>query len=124
MSLAKQYFNNWLFSFKQQDCTFSRTEKKSNNSNHMKDWSITRGSNMFSIRSDTFWLKDFVKNNLKITFNLENNFEPGVCKVNPLLRNLWYNINSTQNQNLFQPNARNLLGISYVNIEFSNKSIP
>ena len=27
MSLAKQYFANWLVSIKQQDCSFSRTEK-------------------------------------------------------------------------------------------------
>ena len=55
---------------------------------------------------------------------LEGNFKPGPCKVNPLLKNLGYNNNSTQNQNVLQLNTRNLLGISSGNIEFSNKSIP
>ena len=32
-----------------------------------------------------------------------------------------YNNNSTQNQNVFQPTARNLLGISSVNIKFPNE---
>ena len=40
------------------------------------------------------------------------------------LRNLGYNNNLTQNQNVFQITARNLLGISSVNITFSNESIP
>ena len=40
------------------------------------------------------------------------------------LRNLGYNNNSTLNQNVFQHTARNLLGISAVNIKFSNESIP
>ena len=35
-----------------------------------------------------------------------------------------YNNNSTQNQNVFQPTARDLLGISSVNIEFYNEFIP
>ena len=34
-----------------------------------------------------------------------------------------YNNKSTQNQNVFQPTARDL-GISSVNIKFSNESIP
>ena len=34
------------------------------------------------------------------------------------------NNNSTQNQNEFQPSARNLLDISSVNIKFSNQFIP
>ena len=41
------------------------------------------------------------------------NFWPGSCKVNPLLTNLGYNNNATQNQNELQPIARNLLGINY-----------
>ena len=63
---------------------------------HVKGFSITRGSNMFSIGSDTFWLKDFVNTNLKII--LEDNFQPGACNVSPLLKNFRYNYNSTQNQ--------------------------
>ena len=45
-------------------------------------------------------------------------------KGSPLLRNLGYNSNSSQNQNMFQPTARNLLGNGFVNIEFSNEPIP
>ena len=43
--------------------------------------------------------------------------------INPLLKNVGYN-NSTQNQNVFKPIARDFLRISSVNIEFSNESIP
>ena len=39
---------------------------------HMKGFLITRGSNIFNIRSDTFWLKDVSNTNLKII--LEINF--------------------------------------------------
>ena len=35
--------------------------KNSNHIKNIKSFPITRGSNIFSIRSDTFWLKDFVK---------------------------------------------------------------
>ena len=35
-----------------------------------------------------------------------------------------YNNNSTQNQNRFQSTEKDLLGISSVNIKFSNESIP
>ena len=87
----------------------------------MKGFPITRGSNLFRIKSSTFWLKDFVNTNLK--FILEENFEPMACNVNPLLRNLGYNNNSTQNQNVFQTTATNLLGISSAKITFSNESI-
>ena len=73
----------------------------------MKCFSITRGSNIFIIWSDTFWLKDFANTNLKII--LIDSFQSGVCNVNPHLKNLGYNINSTQNQNVFQTTARNLL---------------
>ena len=51
----------------------------------MKGFSITTGSNIFNIRSDTFWLKYFVNTNLKSI--LEDKFQPGACNVNPLLRN-------------------------------------
>ena len=73
----------------------------------MKCFSITRDSNVFSIRSDTFWLKYMVNTNLKII--LVDNFQPGACNVNSHFRNLGYNNNSTQNQNRFQTTARNLL---------------
>ena len=55
---------------------------------------------------------------------LEDNFQPGAFNVNPLLRNFGYNNNSTQNQNVFQTTARNLLSVSSVNIKFtlSNES--
>ena len=33
------------------------------------------------------------------------------------IRNVGYNFNSTQNQNVFQPTARDLLGISSANIK-------
>ena len=36
MSLAKQYFDDWLDSIKKQDRSFSRTEKNSNHSIHVK----------------------------------------------------------------------------------------
>ena len=55
---------------------------------------------------------------------MEDNFYPGACKVNPLLRNEGYNNNSTENQNLFKPTARDLLGISSVDIKFSTESFP
>ena len=35
-----------------------------------------------------------------------------------------YNKNLTQNQNVFQPTARNLLGVNSPNIKFSNEFIP
>ena len=72
MSLTKQYFEDWLVSKKRQDRSFSRTEKKSNHSKHIKSFSITRGSNIFSIRFDIFWLKNFA--NTKMKFVLEINF--------------------------------------------------
>ena len=73
----------------------------------MKCFSITRGSNIFIIRSDTFQLKNFINTNLKII--LIDNFQPRACNVNPHLRNVKFNINSTQNQNVFQTTTRNLL---------------
>ena len=69
----------------------------------------------------TFWLKDFVNTSLKNI--LEDNVSPEACKVNILLRNVGYNNSSTQNQNVFQPIARNLLSISPVNIKLANESI-
>ena len=53
-----------LVSIKQQNRSFSKTEKKSNHIEHMKDFSITRGSHIFRIRSGIFWLKNYVNNNL------------------------------------------------------------
>ena len=86
----------------------------------MTGFSITtRGSNIFSIRSDTFWLKDFVNTSLEII--LEDKFQPGACNVNPLLRNLGYDNNLAPNQNVFQTTARNVLGIS---ITFLSEFIP
>ena len=52
MSLAKQYFDDWLVFIKPQDRNFSRTEKKSNHNKHVKGFLIIRGGNIFSIRSD------------------------------------------------------------------------
>ena len=58
----------------------------------MMGFSITRSSNTFSTRLDTFWLRNSVNTNL--------NVQPGACNVNPLLKNLGYNNNLTQNQNV------------------------
>ena len=52
MSLAKQCFDDWLVFIKQQDRSFSITEKKKNHSKHVKGILIIRGGNIFSIRSD------------------------------------------------------------------------
>ena len=76
----------------------------------MQGFSINRRGNIFSFRSDTFWLKD--------SANINLNFQPEACSVNALLRKLRHNNSSTQNQNT----ARNLLGISS-SITFSNESI-
>ena len=65
MSLTKQYFDDWLVSIKQKDCSFSRTEKKKN------QITANRPSSE-SGQIATFWLKDFVNTNLKII--LEYNF--------------------------------------------------
>ena len=46
-----------------------------------------------------------------------------ICKVDLLLRNLEYDNNTIQNQNVFQPIERNALGDGSVNIEFSNELI-
>ena len=37
MSLAKQYFDDWLVSMKQQDHSFSKTEKKKFKSQHTRE---------------------------------------------------------------------------------------
>ena len=74
----------------QQDRSFSRTEKKSNHIKQGKGFSITRGSNIFSIRLDGYISAGNI-----------------ACKVNPLLRNN----NSIQNQNVFQPTAKDLLAL-------------
>ena len=93
-------------------------------SKHSTSFPNTRSSNTFSIRSDTICLKvkDFVKTNLK--FILKDNFYLGLLKGSPLSSILRYNSNLTQNQNAFQPTARNVLGNGSANIEFSNELIP
>ena len=64
MSLAKQYFDDWLVSIKQQDRSFSGTEEKnSNHGKNMKGFSFTRGWNIFSIRSDSYILVERVCQN-------------------------------------------------------------
>ena len=73
MSLVKPCFEDGLVSIKEQDFSFSRSEKKSNHSKHMKGFYITSSNNIFNIKSDTFWLKDFADNtNLKIINNKFN----------------------------------------------------
>ena len=70
MSLAKQYSDDGLVSIKQKDRSFSRAEKKnSNHSIYVKGFSITRGSNIFSIRSDSYILAGNILLT-PITFNL------------------------------------------------------
>ena len=54
MSLAKQYFKDWLVSINQQDLNFSRTEKNPNHSKHIEGFSVTSGSNILSITSYRF----------------------------------------------------------------------
>ena len=82
-----------LFLSNNRIAVFLEQKKNSNHSKHVKGFPITRGSIVFSIRPDTFGLKDFVNTNLKI-----------------ILRNLEYNNNSTQNQSVPQLTARNLFG--------------
>ena len=67
-------------------------------------------------------MKDFVKTNLK--FILKDSFYLGLLKGSPLSSILRCNSNLTQNQNAFQPTARNVLGNGSANIEFSNELIP
>lgn len=88
----------------------------------MKSFSITRDSIIFSIRSDTFWLKNLANTNLKTI--LEVDFYPGTCKVNRLWRNLEYSNSLTQNKNKFPAPVRNLLDNISVNIKLSNESFP
>ena len=86
---------------------FLAQKKKSNCSIHVKGFSITRCSKIFSIRSDSYILA-------------ENILSTQTWKVElltwGLLRNVGYNYNSTQNQYVFQPTARDLSGISSANI--------
>ena len=65
----------------------------------MKGFSITRGS-IARASGQIHLAEDSVNTNLKIT--LEDNFQAGICNVDPLLRNLGYNNTATQNQNVFQ----------------------
>ena len=94
MSLTKQNFDDWPVSIKQHDRSFSWAVKKSNHSKHVKGFPITRGSNIFSIRLDGYILAGNI-----------------ACKVNPLLRNVGYNNNSIQNQNVFWPTAKDALAL-------------
>ena len=80
----------------------------------MKGFSVTRGINIFSIRSDNYILAErFCHHQIKYYF-----------KVNLLLKNSGYNNKSVQNQNVFLPSVRNIWNISSVNIKLSNESIP
>ena len=77
MSLAKQYFDNLtclydLFLSNNGIALFLEQKKNSKHGKRTRGFLITRDSRIFSIRSDTFWLKDFVNNYLKI--NLEGYF--------------------------------------------------
>ena len=62
----------WLVSSWCSDCSdvglqFFYNRKKSNQREHMKVFSITKGGNIFRIRSDSlFWLKYFANTKLKI----------------------------------------------------------
>ena len=57
MSLAKQYFVDWLVAIKQQHRSFSGTERKIQITAN-KDFSVTRGSNISSIRTDSYILAE------------------------------------------------------------------
>ena len=61
------------------------------------------------------WVEIFLKIN-----KLPGTFIPDTR----ILRNVAYNNNSTQYQNIFQPTARDLLGISSVNTKFPTESVP
>ena len=68
MFLANQNFDDRLVSIKQHDYSFSRKEKQNlNKSKHMNGISITRGSNILSIRSDNgAQITTLVNTNLKV----------------------------------------------------------
>ena len=120
MSLVKPCFENWLVSIQEQGFNFSRSVKKSNHSKHMKGFYITRSSNIFSIKSDKFWLKDLLTTPIwKLLTTILINY-----KVSPLWRNLGSNNDLTENQNKFQFPARNVLGKSSVNIKFWGATFP
>ena len=74
MSLAKQYFDDWLVSIKQQDYSFSRTEKKFQiTANIWKVFQLLEVViSLASGEITTLWLKNSVNTNLKII--LEDNF--------------------------------------------------
>ena len=82
MSLAKQCFDDWLVSIKQQVAVFLEQKKNSCHSKHVKDFSITRSSNIFSIKSNSYILAGNALSTptwkliSKITFNL------GLVKLN------------------------------------------
>ena len=69
MLLVRQYFDDWLVPVKQQICSFSRTEKKSNHSKHTKGFWITRDSNIFRIKPDIYILAEkFFQHNFEGNF--------------------------------------------------------
>ena len=66
-SLAKQYFDDWLVSIKQQDCCFSRSERKIKNkwrASQLLEAVIYSKPNQIA----TFWMIDFGNTNFKIYF--------------------------------------------------------
>ena len=90
-------FEDWLVFIKHQDGNCFRTEKKifiSQQHIYLRlkftANSIIRGSNIFSIKFDIFWLKYFVKTNLKIILGYK--FYLGL-----FMRNFAYNNNLAQN---------------------------
>ena len=97
-----------LFLSNNRIAVFLAQKKKSNHSIHVKGFSITRCSKIFSIRSDSY---NILAGNILSTqtWTVE-------LLTRGLLRNVGYNYNSTQYQNVFQPPARDLSGISSVNI--------
>ena len=74
MSLAKQYFDDWLVFIKQQDFSFSRTEKKIQVvANTWRVFQLLEAVvSSVSGQVATFWLKDFVNTSFKNI--LEDNF--------------------------------------------------
>ena len=108
MYLAKQNLDEWLVSIlKNRIAAFLEQKKNQIATNALRAFSITRGSKIFSIRSDSYYI---LNTSWKII--LDDKFQPEACKFNPLLRNLEYNNNSTQNQDVFQLTTRNLFSIT------------
>ena len=105
-------FDDWLVSIKQQDRSFSRIEKKFQITAYtwrafqLIDAVISSASGQIA----TFWREILCQHQFELlTWRL--------------LRNVGYNYNLTQNQNVFQPTAKDLLCISCANIKLSTESI-